>query len=226
MADGAEEFDPDCDPFTGPGLAVSPYDVTVVVCTFGSDRWRDLAEQRAVPSAWLAGARNVLTAHSGTLANARNAALDDVETKWIVYLDADDQLEAGYLDAMCAGTADVRAPSVRYVHRGRAEPVRVPRVWGHSHACVGDCLQFGNWIIIGAMARVDVLRAAGGWRPYEWSEDWAMWAACWQQGATFETIIDAVYRADVRPGSRNRQTHNVKMRVHRQIAADLGLPIP
>ena len=222
----AEPVDVNADPFTGPDVPVSPYDVTVVVCTFGSPQWRDLAANRAVPSAWSAGARNVLTAHSGTLANARNAALDDVGTGWIIYLDADDELEAGYVDAMCTGTADIRAPAVRYIHRGRVEPVRVPRVWGHDHQCVGECLQYGNWIIIGAMARVSILRDAGGWPDYEWSEDWAMWAASWQRGATVETITDAVYRAHVRPGSRNRRTNDVKMRVHRQIASDLGLPIP
>lgn len=211
---------------TGVGTPVSPDDVTVVVCTFGEERWRDLAKTRAVPSAWSAGARHVLTAHSGTLAAARNAALDDVETEWIVYLDADDWLSPGYIEAMCAGSADVRAPGVQYVHRGRPEAVRVPRVWGHGHDCVGDCLQFGNWIVIGAMAHVETLRRSGGWREYEWSEDWAMWASCWQLGATFETIPAAVYRADVRPRSRNRRGNDVKMRVHRQIAQDLGLPIP
>jgi glycosyltransferase involved in cell wall biosynthesis len=74
-------------------------DLTIAIATFGDDSWYQLAEQRAVPSAEATGAR-VLHVHttSGGLADARNAALHAVDTRWVAYLDADDGLEPGYVE--------------------------------------------------------------------------------------------------------------------------------
>lgn len=203
-------------------------DVTVAVAIYDGPRgdMRDLAEGRAIPSAEALGVP-VVHSHAGTLHEARNRALDVIATEWVVYLDADDELEAGYFAAMAAGTADLRAPSVRYVHRGRAAVPRMPRVAGHHHACDADCLAYGNWLVVGAMAPAELLRQVGGWRDFPWSEDWDLWVRCWQAGATIEAVPQAVYRAHVDPQSRNRApAHAEKMEAHRMIARANGLPIP
>ena len=201
-------------------------DVTVAVATFGDQSWVDLASERAVPSA---SALNVpvVHVHGNTLHEARNTALDVVATEWVVWLDADDELEAGYFDALAAGTADLRAPSVSYVRNGRPAPPRTPRVSGHRHDCTAECLQWGNWLVIGTAARADMVRDVGGWRDFPWSEDWDLWVRCWQAGATIEAVPRAVYRAHVRHDSRNRApAHAEKMEAHRMIARANGLPIP
>lgn len=179
-------------------------DVTITVCTFGDASWAKLAQERAVPSARAQGAP-VVHHHGETLADARNAALEDVETEWVIVLDADDELRPGYVEALAGGSADVRVPAVQYV-RASGRPARpyVPRVAGHRHACTADCLLAGNWIVVGAMVRTNLVRWVGGWEPFTWSEDWALWARCWKAGATFEAIADAIYVAHVRPDSRNR----------------------
>lgn len=201
-------------------------DVTVAVATYGDRAWIDLASRRAVPSA-LALNVSVVHAHGDTLHEARNAALDRVETEWVIHLDADDELEPGYVDAMARGAADLRVPSVRYVHGGRAGTPRVPRVAGHRHACVADCLAYGNWLVIGSAVRADLLRAVGGWRDFPWSEDWDAWVRCWLAGATVEPAPDAVYRAHVRHGSRNRAPLRAeKLEAHRMIARANRLPVP
>jgi hypothetical protein len=192
--------------------------VTISVATYGDSCWIDLATRRAIPSA-LAQGVPVVYVHGLTLHGARNAALEQVATEHVVFLDADDELRPGYCDALAAGTADLRAPAVQYVTSGgRPQAPYVPRVAGHQHDCTADCLTDGNWIVVGAMARTDLLRSVGGWEAFEWSEDWALWARCWRAGATIETISDAVYVAHVNPASRNRAPdHKAKNRAHWEI---------
>lgn len=179
-------------------------DVTVVIATYGDPSWIDLAHERAWPSAAALGV-GVVHVHSDTLHEARNMGLDMVATDWVCHLDADDELEPGFFDAIDQGIADVRAPAVRYVRPGWPAPnARMPRVAGHQHHCIPECLPQGNWLVVGSVARTDLLREVGGWRDFSWSEDWDLWLRCHLAGASIEAIPRAVYRAHVRPDSRNR----------------------
>lgn len=203
-------------------------DVTVVIGTFGGSEWSRLAEERAVPSARALGVQ-VVHAHAGTLHDARNTGLDQVATEWVIHLDADDELDLGYRNAMAAGAADVRAPAVQYIDKyGRATPPRIPHVAGHDrHDCTAECLTAGNWLVVGSAVRTDLVRRVGGWRDFTWSEDWDLWLRCHLTGATFEAIPSAVYRAHVRRDSRNRApSHAAKMAAHRSICLRNGLEPP
>jgi hypothetical protein len=192
---------------------------SIGVATFGGQEWIDLAHQRALPSARAQGVP-VLYAHGETLAEARNDVLAQAQTTFLIHLDADDELEPGYVDAMARGTADLRAPRIRQVRRGRPRQPFMPQVWGHTHACVGECLRHGNFMVIGTAVRAALLRQVGGWEEWGWSEDWAAWARCWAAGGTVETIPDAIYRAHVRPGSRNHALSSTEtVDWHRQIEA-------
>jgi GT2 family glycosyltransferase len=169
----------------------------------------------------------VVYCHADTLQNARNGSLAKVETEWVVYLDADDELDPGYVETLLAGTADLRAPSVRYVIRGTSNEARMPNVWAHTHQCVGECLPHGNWMVVGTMVRADMVREVGGWHDYPWSEDWDLWLRCYLAGATVEAIPGAVYVAHVQPRSRNRSMGQAgRLATHRAIAAANGVPIP
>lgn len=178
-------------------------DVTVGVATFGDDLWLQLGRDTACG----AGAHGVpvIHTHAGSLADARNAILDTVTTEFVIYLDADDLLEPGYIDAMAAVDGDIRVPAVRYVtpDSPHLHPA-YPRVVGHHHDCDEACLTEGNWIVIGACARVELLRDVGGWEAWPIFEDWALWLRCWQAGCRIERAPDAVYQALVQSDSRNR----------------------
>lgn len=203
-------------------------DVTVAVGTFGDLSWVRLAQDRALPSARALGVPTVHV-HADTLHGARNGALAQVDTEWVVHLDADDELERGYLQAMATGQADVRAPAVRYVRGAadRAAPARMPRVAGHDHDCTGECLPYGNWLVVGAAVRTELVRAVGGWQDWAWSEDWDLWLRCHLAGATFEAVPAAIYRAHVRRGSRNRALNGAaRLEAHRAIAEANGVPAP
>lgn len=201
-------------------------DVTVCVGTFGEESWAELAQHRAVPSARQLGVP-VVHVHADTLHDARNTALGDVETEYVCFLDADDELEPGYFDHLARSTADVRVPSVRYVTSGVIPRERMPRVAGHVHDCTAECLADGNWIVIGAAVKADLVREVGGFLDFSWSEDWSLWVRCWQAGATFDRCLSAVYRAYVRPDSRNRGPDRAtKHAAHQAIARAHGLPVP
>lgn len=194
-------------------------DVTVIVGTFGPHFWVDMALNRAIPSA--KDQAPVIHRHADTLANARNDGAYLAETEWLCFLDADDELAPGYMDAMERGTADLRGPSVSYTAEGRSRPPYVPRVAGHTHECAGTCLPQGNWLLIGTLVRRDLFLEAGGFAEYPVYEDWGLWLACWRHGATVEAVPDAVYLAHVRPESRNRGLPiDFKNHWHREILAD------
>jgi len=201
-------------------------DVTVAIGTFGSKWWADLAHERAIPSVERLGVP-WLHLNRSTLQEARNDCLDAVTTEHICFVDADDELEHGYFRKMAESAADIRVPSVRYVKNGFDQGVRMPTIAGHTHVCVPACLQFGNYIVIGAVAPTALLRTLGGFRDFAWSEDYDLWLRAWKAGATFENVPRAVYRAHVRNDSRNRgQTQEAKNAAHRAIAEANGLPWP
>lgn len=201
-------------------------DVTVVVGTFGSNSWVELAKDRAIPSAESLGVP-VIHMHGETLHGARNSGLHAVETEWVCHLDADDELEPGYFEHMALGSAECRAPSVRYVRPRRTTSPIMPRVAGHIHDCTAACLDEGNWLVIGSLVRTEAAIAVGGWRDFSWSEDWDLWVRIRNAGATFEAIPKAVYRAHVRPDSRNRApAREAKLAAHRAIAIANQLPVP
>jgi hypothetical protein len=102
----------------------------------------------------------------------------------------------------------------------------MPRVAGHTHthACAAGCLTEGNWLVIGALARAELLRQIGGWRDWPVYEDWDLWLRCHLAGASIEAIPAAVYRAHVRPDSRNRAAPlEQRLTTHRAIEAANGL---
>lgn len=201
-------------------------DCSVVVGTFGDPSWLDLATERAIPSARALGVE-VIAAHRDTLHDARNFGLACVETEWVCFLDADDELEPGYFDHMARGSCDLRAPSVRYVDDRTAFRPKMPRVAGHGHDCSADCLTYGNWLVIGTLAPTALVRSVGGFRDFPWSEDWDLWVRCWKAGASIEAIPEAVYRAHVRADSRNRApSRDAKHEAHQAIARANGLEVP
>lgn len=205
-------------------------DVTVVIATYGDIAWLRLAVDRAVPSVMAQGVEFVLV-HGDTLHAARNRGLAQVSTEWVCFLDADDELEDGYFQAMSAAVADLRAPAVRYVRPGErpheVEP-RMPRITGHIHQCTTDCLQYGNWLAIGTCVRKELLDRVGGFEDWPVYEDFDLWVRCVAIGASTEPVPGAVYRAHVRRDSRNRGKlrPDEKHKVHQDIARARGIPVP
>ncbi len=171
-------------------------DVTLIVATFGSDDWAAMGESTARRH----GAAHV---HGPTLATARNQAAQRATTEWLIYLDADDSLAPGYVDAMSAATGDLRAPRLLFAHdSGRVtEPFDLTR---------RDIRRTNPCAIGTAVRRADVL-AVGGWRDWPAFEDFDLFRRIWLAGGRIEHVPDALYIARKRAGSRNDVANPVEL---------------
>lgn len=196
--------------------------ITVAIATFGDDPiWQQYAE-RAVASA--KPQAPTIHVHGDNLMDARNRCLAQVDTDYVIQLDADDTLSPGYVNAMQRGSADVRVPMVRNMRNPHRGPYS-PNVYRHTHLCQPECLLQGNYIVIGAAVRTELARQVGGWWNEEIYEDWSLWLRCQQAGATFEHISDAIYEFHWRRESRNHSGEAFDDRHHwhhRILASILG----
>lgn len=193
--------------------------VTVILGTFGDRSWQRLAAERAAPSAAEQQPWEVLACHleNGTLAEARNKAAAEATGDWLCFLDADDELCDGYLDAMERAwwghthqPGEVRTesgplptrigdlaspallvPSVSY----GGSPPRIPD-WGRP-------IEDVNCAVIGSLVSKATFDQAGGFAEWPIYEDWDLWLRCVEQGAQLVPVEEAVYCAHSRGSGRN-----------------------
>lgn len=202
----------------------SPY-VSVVIGTYGDrDVWTPLAEraERSVPDRY-----PVWRVHAETLAAARNEGAEHVDTPFVVFLDADDYLAPGYLEAIEAeivGTSPepgmlphaMLTPRVAYGARNRWQTPKF-----HREVDLRD----GNWLVIGTAVPRSAFLAAGGfddrWPIYE---DWALFATLHRDGLPIVRVPDAVYRASRResrsglgPSRNHSLPHAARAEWHKRI---------
>lgn len=178
-------------------------DVTVIVATYGKSRWRELAYERAVPSAKRQAP--VIQIHGETLAGARNAGAAKARTEWLCFLDADDELAPGYFEAIDAAEGDLRAPAVQY---DDAEPVVLE---GRDIRTLNPC-------VIGTVLPHYLFGTAGGfWSERAW-EDWSLFRRCWLLGASIVHVPAAVYRVHTDRNGRNSTVSSPRS-LHREITA-------
>src|SRR5260221_274891 len=78
--------------------------VSVIVATYGASTWEALADARAIPSLIDSGYTELIVNHEreGTLAATRNNAVARAPCDFLCFLDADDELDVCYFDAMKA----------------------------------------------------------------------------------------------------------------------------
>lgn len=189
--------------------------ISILIATYGDLSWERRA-RRAVRSASSQDVE-VLAEHSpdATLAQARNALAAKADSEWIVFLDGDDELAPGYIEAMKAELLPGRllAPSVQYVIRGRRA---APKFWPEVS------LKHGNWLVIGTAMERDLFHRVGGFRERDAYEDWELFARAWAAGAEIVKVPDAIYIAHQTNGSRNRRLkRSARVRVHYEIGRDL-----
>ena len=169
-------------------------DVTICIATFGDVAW----SHRALTTAWPSAQHQArtLVVHDDTLHGARNTAARLAESEWLIYLDADDRLGPGYVQAMAQADGDLRAPAL-VEDFGELMPVDLTsRNIEHTNpCCIGT-----------AIRRQTVLDI--GWQDWPAWEDWALFLTAHRRGAVIEHVPDAVYIAGVSPGSRNRSVTN------------------
>src|SRR3990167_7008296 len=148
--------------------------VSIIIATFGAESWRELALNRAYPSALNQGAHEVIVGHDpeGTIASVRNSLAEKATGDWLCFLDGDDELAPGYLDAMkhvfsaldcCedgerAGWKTLLTPAVSYITaRGKRA---TPKIWPECS------LSSGSWLVVSTLIPRDLFFQVGGFRDY------------------------------------------------------------
>lgn len=177
---------------------------TVVIATYGDRTHWDKVAVAAIDSVAEQSVPAVLVrVHGQTLAEARNEGARRAKTEWLCFLDADDALDAGYVQQMLDGDGDIRRPSTLGVYPDGTEddhPVMISR----------KDLSVANFIVIGAFVRRKLFLSVGGFRDLPCLEDWDLWIRCYLSGAIITDVPEAIYRVGVREGSRNKdqRTHD------------------
>ena len=182
--------------------------VSILIPSYGESVWQEMAETRALPSATRAGADEVLIEHDsdGTIASVRNSLAEKATGEWLCFLDADDELGPGYIQAMRRAYEQARrhdgsplllTPAVSYVTKGRPRPPRLLPIVDLSR---------GNYLVIGTLVQRELFLSVGGFENYPHGfEDWSLWAKCWKAGAKVVQVRRATYIAYIDPTSKHRR---------------------
>lgn len=173
--------------------------IAVVVATFGDPSWQQIAERAAASvTSQTRPADDLIVVHDVDLATARNRGAAQADTTHLVFLDADDELDPGYLEAMAAaGDIDLGRPSTFGIYSDgttEAAPSMIPRTDMRRRNCV----------VISALVRRSMFTAVGGFVDLPALEDWHLWRRLLNAGAELVDVPDAVLRIHVRERSRNQ----------------------
>ena len=180
--------------------------VSVLIATYGAPEWKTIAE-RAYLSVLGQEAYEIILHHDddGTIASSRNAAAEKATGTHLLYVDADDELAPGYVEAMSVAYHQnlmddnaIYTPAVRHVKKGRpAAPFFFDR---------GISLRQDNWLVVGTLVSRELFMEVGGFCDYPHGfEDFSLWSKCFRAGADIVKVKDAVYRYWVNPQSKHKQ---------------------
>lgn len=171
---------------------------SIIIATCGDSKWRQLALRRALPSASRFDQAEIAIYHgpNDKIHEARNAGARMAQGEWLCFLDADDELEPGYVEAMLRAEGDLRYPRVRYVDPKSSAPLPAPTTLFKTH------LFKRNYMVIGTFVRRELFFNVGGFEEFPSWEDWALWIKCWLAGAQSVLVKDAIYRSYMNPAGR------------------------
>jgi GT2 family glycosyltransferase len=192
---------------------VSGGSASIVVATFGHPRWQAIARFRAVPSA----KRQTTSAglhvmHGEALHEARNAGAAAAEGEWLIFLDADDELDRGYVTAMLAAAG----PDVDLIQPARQSVVDGRDV-GEPEMLAARPLTSSNYLVVGTAVRASLFAEVGGFDDWPLYEDWDLWLRCVHAGGRIGAAPAAVYRWWRKAGSRNDAPRDVQRRTYAAI---------
>lgn len=178
--------------------------IGIVVGTFGSSEWERQGKGLAEAVAAQEGLPTIHS-HGAELAEARNLGAAQLGTDYLIFLDADDNLEPGYGYAM--NVARERYPEAS-IFQPSTRGVRVDGSRDADAILIPDRNMFRtNSLVIGSMVRAKEFFNVGGFKNYDALEDWEMFLnmICFA-GAWVVSVPDAVYAVTVNPNSRNAPT--------------------
>jgi glycosyltransferase involved in cell wall biosynthesis len=195
--------------------------ITIVIATYGEEYWESLARERALPSVMhLEANHEIIIGHSpdASIADVRNGLAAEATGEWLCFLDADDELDHGYVAAMeeNAQPRHLLTPRVMQVINGRRKRAQFYREVN---------LLSGNWLIVGTLVERSLFEEVGGFGDYPHGfEDWSLWYKCARVGAKVKKVPSAIYVQHVNPDSKHRQgwrDRNYQVSTHLRVQAEL-----
>lgn len=191
--------------------------ISVCIGTYGSPEWRSLAATRAIPSAMnqTVAPHEILHKHADTLDVARNGAAAEATGEWLCFLDADDELDKGYIEAMTVAASREEGPALLQPATLGVDPLGGED--DHPVVIPAKSLLVGNFMVIGTVIRRDQFLRVGGFADLPVFEDWDLWIRAWIDGTRLVAVPDAIYRVHVNETGRNRMPIDVFHRVYTQI---------
>ena len=174
--------------------------ISIIIATYGEESWRELALTRALPSVEHYDTE-ILVGHDedASIAQVRNALAAKATGEWLCFLDADDELARGYLEAMerKLGRGRLLTPRVMQIVQGRRKRAAFIKKVN---------LMTGNYLVIGTAIERSLFERAGGFCDYPHGfEDWSLWYKAARLGAQVVQVPAAIYIQHVNPDSKHRQ---------------------
>lgn len=175
-------------------------EVSVIVPVYGDiEKWEPFYQRAigAINSQTLKP-KYILISIANDLQSARNRPAMGATTEWILFCDADDTLDENYVEEMMklSADADIVVPSAhRYFANGEVDK---SNYWYEPKN-----LLTGNYITIGAMIRTELFINLGGFKDLPALEDFEFYIRAEEAGARFVHCPKAIYKINVREGSRN-----------------------
>lgn len=185
----------------------------IAIGTFGAPSWRLKGDALVIK--FMDMAEDVVHVHAETLCDARNCAAIQLNTDWIIFLDADDDLKSDYIKEMKIGAEPgmLLQPATLGCVDGKYDnyPVVIPP----------KDLYKANYLVIGTAVERERFIEVGGFRDLPALEDWDLWIRLVISGCSVKRVPFAVYIVNVMPDSRNQNTqqhHQVYRKVQRDYA--------
>lgn len=133
--------------------------------------------------------------HEGAAAT-RNRALDMVKTKWVAFLDDDDELKPRHIE-LCLKHAVVTRADVVYPWFDLPVGQDPLGMFGRPFDLAE--LDQRNWIPVTVLAKADAIRDVGGFEMHPKAsasnpcEDWGLWLKLRDAGATFAHLAERTW---------------------------------
>lgn len=199
---------------TSVGVGIGTYGDRIGWTPYVRRAIRSLEQQTVAPD-------DFIWIHADTLQEARNHAAEELaDNEFLIFLDADDELDEHYVDAMLTAVdvdhalaaMSIMRPSTLGVYEDGSTdtaPVMIPHTDMRRRNCV----------VIGAMCPTFLFQSVGAFDDYPILEDWALWRKMLAAGASIADVPEAIYRVHVREGSRNdAPTHgNTYQRILKEV---------
>lgn len=171
----------------------------VAIGTFGDESW-ELKAEIAAETALRTSADNVIHVHGDTLAQARNEAVAELGTDYVVVLDADDMLDPNYIDALIENLR----PDEKILYQPATIGLHMDGHWDELANIIADRGMFtANSLVIGTAFSSDMFFDAGGFEEYPVLEDWALFLQMIVNGAKILSVPEMVYVVCFMNESRN-----------------------